>query len=90
MTEAEIASELVARVRHELGPVASFKQAAIVAGLPKTRSGKILRGAIRALAEGTLTAVPPTIENPAALDDAKDALGRLSILPVSRAAVKQD
>ncbi len=79
-SETEICAELVARVRHELGPVASFKQAAVVAKLPKTRSGKILRGAIRALSEGTLRQPPPTIEDPAALDEAEAALLKLGIV----------
>ena len=69
-----ICSEVVKRVRDELGPVASFKDAAIVPILPKTRSGKILRSAIRRLADGESFDTPPTIEDPAALEVARVAL----------------
>ena len=67
--EPEIASELVALVRDRIGPVASFKDARVVARLPKTRSGKILRATIRKIADGETVAVPPTIEDPAALEE---------------------
>jgi len=67
--EAEIARELVALVRERIGPVAAFKEARVVARLPKTRSGKILRGTIRKIAEGEAYAVPPTIDDPAILDE---------------------
>ena len=50
--EAEVASEVIARVREKLGPVAAFKKARVVEKLPKTRSGKILRAIIRAMADG--------------------------------------
>jgi propionyl-CoA synthetase len=67
--EAAIAAELVAMVRDRIGPVAAFKQARVVPRLPKTRSGKILRATIRKIADGESYAVPPTIEDPAALED---------------------
>jgi propionyl-CoA synthetase len=67
--EAEIAAELVALVRERIGPVAAFKDARVVARLPKTRSGKILRASIRKLADGETVPVPPTIEDPAALEE---------------------
>ncbi len=69
-----IAAELVALVRERIGPVASFKEARIVPRLPKTRSGKILRGTIRRIANGEDPAVPPTIEDPAALDEVRAIL----------------
>lgn len=59
--------EIVLLVRQELGPVAALKQVHIVTALPKTRSGKILRAAIRRIANGADAGVPPTIENPDAL-----------------------
>ncbi len=62
-----LASEIVARVRGELGPVAALKRVCIVDALPKTRSGKILRAAIRRLVNGEEAGTPPTIENPDAL-----------------------
>jgi propionyl-CoA synthetase len=64
----EIGGELVALVRERIGPVASFKTARVVPALPKTRSGKTLRGTIRKMADGEEWKVPPTIEDPAALD----------------------
>jgi propionyl-CoA synthetase len=72
--EGEIADELVALVRERIGPVAAFKEARIVPRLPKTRSGKILRATIRRIADGETPAVPPTIEDPAALDEVAQAL----------------
>ncbi len=74
--EAAVARELVALVRDRIGPVAAFRDARIVARLPKTRSGKILRGSIRKLADGQPAPVPPTIEDPAALDEIRAALAR--------------
>ena len=70
----EIAAELVARVRDEIGPVASFKDVRIVTALPKTRSGKVLRGTIRKMADGEEWRIPATIEDPAVLDDLRDVL----------------
>ncbi|HEX3784587.1 MAG TPA: propionyl-CoA synthetase [Pseudonocardiaceae bacterium] len=61
-------AELVAAVRAEIGPVAAFREVSVVDGLPKTRSGKILRKSMRAIAEGRSEPVPPTIEDPAVLD----------------------
>ena len=73
--EHEITTELVALVRDRIGPVAAFKDARVVPRLPKTRSGKILRAVIRKIADGDAVAVPPTIEDPAALEEMKKALG---------------
>ena len=72
--EADIARELVALVRERIGPVAAFKDARIVARLPKTRSGKILRASIRRIADGEPAAPPPTIDDPAILDEISVAL----------------
>src|SRR6202012_446499 len=73
--EAEVAAELVALVRERIGPVAAFKDARVVPRLPKTRSGKILRASIRKIADGETASVPPTIEDPAALEETAQALG---------------
>jgi propionyl-CoA synthetase len=73
--ESEIAAELVALVRERIGPVAAFKDARVVARLPKTRSGKILRASIRKIADGETAPVPPTIEDPAALDELRVLFG---------------
>ncbi|MBN8873526.1 MAG: AMP-binding protein [Rhodospirillales bacterium] len=74
--EADVARELVALVRERIGPVAAFKDARVVARLPKTRSGKILRATIRKLADGEVPVVPATIEDPAALEEVSAALQR--------------
>jgi propionyl-CoA synthetase len=71
---AEIEAELVATVRERIGPVAAFKQACVVPRLPKTRSGKVLRGTIRKIADGEPWRVPPTIDDPAILDEITEAL----------------
>jgi propionyl-CoA synthetase len=70
----DISAELVNLIRDRIGPVAAFKQALIVPRLPKTRSGKILRGTIRRIANGETPPVPATIEDPAALDEVRDIL----------------
>ena len=75
---AEIENEVVALVREKLGPVAAFKLAIAVARLPKTRSGKILRGTIKKIADGASWTMPATIEDPKALDEIGVALkGRM-------------
>jgi propionyl-CoA synthetase len=73
----EIAAEVVALVRQRVGPVANFKQVAVVGRLPKTRSGKILRSAMRKMADGESFTVPSTIEDPSSLEEIRLALGRL-------------
>ena len=67
--DIDITTELVALVRERIGPVASFRDARVVTRLPKTRSGKILRATIRKIADGETVPVPPTIEDPATLDE---------------------
>jgi propionyl-CoA synthetase len=64
-----ITEELVALMRERIGPVAAFRSALVVPRLPKTRSGKILRGTIRKMADGETPQVPATIEDPAALEE---------------------
>jgi propionyl-CoA synthetase len=64
----ELTAELVALVRDQIGPVAAFRQVTVVPGLPKTRSGKILRKTMRQIADGDEPSVPSTIEDPAVLD----------------------
>jgi propionyl-CoA synthetase len=77
----EITAELVQRVREQVGPVAAFKQACVVARLPKTRSGKILRGTMRRIADGAEVAVPATIDDPLILDEIRAALEPLGYPP---------
>jgi propionyl-CoA synthetase len=67
--EADVVAELVALARDRIGPVASFKLAMLVKRLPKTRSGKIVRGTIKKIADGVPYRVPPTIDDPAILDE---------------------
>jgi propionyl-CoA synthetase len=69
-----IEKEIVSLVREKLGPVAAFKLAITVARLPKTRSGKILRGTIKKIADGDQWAMPATIEDPKVLDEIGEAL----------------
>ena len=70
----EIEKEIVQLVRDKIGPVASFKLAITVARLPKTRSGKILRGTIKKIADGDQWTMPATIDDPAILGEIGDAL----------------
>jgi propionyl-CoA synthetase len=64
----------VSMVRQEIGPVASFRTCTVVARLPKTRSGKILRGTMRQIADGEAYATPATIDDPAILEEVGEAL----------------
>jgi propionyl-CoA synthetase len=65
----ELVAELIELVRERIGPLASFKAATTVNRLPKTRSGKIVRGTIKKIADGAQYKVPPTIDDPATLDE---------------------
>ena len=66
---AEIEKEVVALVREKIGPVAAFKLALVVQRLPKTRSGKILRGTIKKIADHEPWSMPATIDDPVVLDE---------------------
>ncbi len=70
----DIVKELVQQVRGQIGPVAAFKTAVIVDRLPKTRSGKILRGTMKKIADSDDYKMPATIDDPAILDEISDAL----------------
>jgi len=70
----EIEKECIALIREKIGPVAAFKLAITVARLPKTRSGKILRGTIKKIADGETWTMPATIDDPAVLDEIGSAL----------------
>jgi propionyl-CoA synthetase len=67
----------VALVRERIGPVAVFKKAVVVDRLPKTRSGKILRGTMRRIADGEPYTPPATIDDPEILDEITSALERI-------------
>ncbi|MEE8625365.1 MAG: propionyl-CoA synthetase [Acidiferrobacterales bacterium] len=73
----EIVAEVIESVRNEIGPVAAFKVCAVVDGLPKTRSGKILRGTMRSIADGESWRMPATIEDAGAVDKVTAVLRRL-------------
>ncbi len=70
----EIVDEVVQMVRDRIGPVASFKTATVIKRLPKTRSGKILRGVMQKIADGQPYTVPATIDDPAILPEIAEAL----------------
>ena len=70
----EIIAEVVKMVRDQIGPVAAFKEAVIIQRLPKTRSGKILRGTMQKIADGEDYPMPATIDDPAILDEITVAL----------------
>jgi propionyl-CoA synthetase len=72
-----IRQELIARVRDQIGPVAAFKLVAVVSRLPKTRSGKILRGTMKKLADHSEYKVPATIDDPLILDEIAESLKEL-------------
>jgi propionyl-CoA synthetase len=70
----QLAAELASRIRTEVGAIATLSQVDVVSGLPKTRSGKILRRTMRQLADGVDAPVPSTIEDVAVLDRLRDVL----------------
>ena len=72
--DEEIKRELAALVREKIGPVASFKKVAVVRRLPKTRSGKILRGTMKRVADSQEYRMPATIDDPAVLGEIEAAL----------------
>ena len=75
-----ISKECIQMVRDKIGPVAAFKVAIVIKRLPKTRSGKILRGTIRKIADNTEYKIPPTIDDPIILDEIKEDLIKNKIL----------
>jgi propionyl-CoA synthetase len=85
VTRAEdaLVRELIQLMRDRIGPVASFKVATIINRLPKTRSGKILRGTIKKMADGEAYRMPATIDDPLILDEITEALKTLGY-PVTR------
>jgi len=71
---AEIEKELVAKVRADIGPVAAFKIAVTIDRLPKTRSGKILRGTMQKIIDREAYKMPATIDDPAILEEIEAAV----------------
>jgi propionyl-CoA synthetase len=72
----EMIQELIQMVREKIGPVASFKKAVVVTRLPKTRSGKILRGTMKKIADGVEYRMPATIDDPAILEEIAEAVAK--------------
>ncbi len=75
--EEEIVKELVQMVRERIGPVASFKVATVVKRLPKTRSGKVLRGTMKKIADGVEYKMPATIDDPVILDEITESFAKI-------------
>jgi len=75
--EADVVKEVIQRVRDRIGPVAAFKTATVVKRLPKTRSGKILRGTMRSIADQKEYKVPATIDDYSILDEIEASLGKI-------------
>ena len=82
----EIVAELIQLVREKIGPVASFKTATIVNRLPKTRSGKIVRGTIKKIADGLDYRIPPTIEDSTVIDEITSNLNAMGYPHIKRAS----
>jgi propionyl-CoA synthetase len=83
---AQLEQEIVALVRERIGPVAAFRIAIVVNRLPKTRSGKILRGTIKKIADGDPWTLPATIDDASVLDEIRAALDRRGIGPAPPSA----
>jgi propionyl-CoA synthetase len=77
---ALIVAEAIALVRERIGPVAAFKLCAVVDRLPKTRSGKILRGTMRSIADGTSWTMPATVDDPATIGEITTTLRQLGLV----------
>jgi len=76
----DISKECVQMIRQKIGPVAAFKTAIVIKRLPKTRSGKILRGTVRKIADNKPYKMPATIDDPAILSEIKEDLKKHQIL----------
>ena len=76
----QISKECIQMAREKLGPVAAFKTAIVVKRLPKTRSGKVLRGTVRKIADGEDYTIPPTIDDPMIIDEIKQSLSENGII----------
>ena len=76
-TQSELIAELVELVRQRIGPVASFKAAMVVKRLPKTRSGKIVRGTVKKIADGVPWTAPATIDDATSLEEISTELSAI-------------
>jgi propionyl-CoA synthetase len=75
--ESEIEKECIQLVRDRIGPVAAFKHASVVTRLPKTRSGKVLRGTIQKIADNKEYKIPATIDDPDILTEMEESLAKI-------------
>jgi propionyl-CoA synthetase len=75
--DEDVLRDVAQKVRDEIGPVAAFRLCTVVPRLPKTRSGKVLRGTMRRIADGESWTLPATIDDPATLDEVTTALQAL-------------
>ena len=78
-SDAEIEKELIQMVRDQIGPVAAFKKTYVIQRLPKTRSGKILRGTMSKIMDGEEYKLPATIDDPVILDEIKQTVGQSGV-----------
>jgi len=76
----DVQKECVKMIRDRIGPVAAFKTAIVIKRLPKTRSGKVLRGTMRKIADKEEYKMPATIDDPAILTEIRDSLKTAGIL----------
>ena len=79
-TPEDIQKECVKMIREKIGPVAAFKTAIVIKRLPKTRSGKVLRGTMRKIADKEEYKMPATIDDPAILDEITQSLKSAGIV----------
>jgi len=79
-SEEDIQKECVKMIREKIGPVAAFKTAIVIKRLPKTRSGKVLRGTMRKIADKEEYKMPATIDDPAILTEITESLKSAGIL----------
>jgi len=77
----EVIGELVRMVRDQIGAFACFKEAVVLKRLPKTRSGKILRGTMRRIADGEEYRIPSTIDDPDILREIEEAVKQINLTP---------
>ena len=84
ITEEQLEKEVVAMIRQDIGPLASFKVLRVVTRLPKTRSGKVLRGTMRKIADGETYPMPATIDDPVILEEIAAVLATVDINEADR------
>jgi len=76
-SEEDIKKDLAKMIRENIGPIAGYKETCVVKRLPKTRSGKILRGTMRKIADGETYTIPSTIDDPTTLSEIEEALKKV-------------